>query len=259
MARSASLKRDTRELIVKGFCAKVRTAPLSKLRIADLINELNINRNTFYYYFSGKDEIAFYAFRSDLDRRLRAILPESELVTVGPEGDPFEGLAYYARTELGARNLDHSAFIHCLMECAVNDRALYRNLFTLYEHSFMNIVRAYWRYAVRTDIDLILDGRYMADEVKDMLVGFASNSIIGAVTWALDNTDKTDIVLDERYNPFENIILESIRNAIQKHPLTRVATPGRPSTGAAGRPTFSATSPRPVIHAASSSASPFMS
>ena len=62
---------DTQQLIVDGLCSKVRTIPLSRVRLAELINDLNINRNTFYYYFSSKFEVAYYAFRRDLDARIR--------------------------------------------------------------------------------------------------------------------------------------------------------------------------------------------
>ena len=64
-------KRDTRQLIADAFVGAVRETSLSRVRIADLIDELGINRNTYYYHFSSKLETALWVFRCALDEKLR--------------------------------------------------------------------------------------------------------------------------------------------------------------------------------------------
>ena len=59
-------KRDTRQLIADAFTDAVRKTSLSRVRIADLIEQLGINRNTYYYHFSSKHETALWVFRCDL-------------------------------------------------------------------------------------------------------------------------------------------------------------------------------------------------
>lgn len=216
-------KKDTRGAIAELFCEQVRASSLDKIRVGELIKELGINRNTFYYYFASKNDVAIYAFRKDMDERLRRVYPASELVTQFSDDDPFASLAYYGRTETGARTLDSSRFTTCLMQCISEDKALYRNLFTWREIDYVQYMRALWRKAVAEDIETILDGRYMADETKDMLAGYGSNTIIGIAFFAVDKADKLDLFCDERINPFNNLVLESIQDAIKRHPLNRVA------------------------------------
>lgn len=85
MSHAKAMDRDNaRDLIVAAFRTRMRTTPFAKLRVSDLIKELGLNRNTFYYHFSGKGDLALFAFREDLDRRLRTIAPERELLTQGP-------------------------------------------------------------------------------------------------------------------------------------------------------------------------------
>lgn len=223
MRASSTEKKDTRSAIAKLFCEQVRATSLDKIRVGDLIKELGINRNTFYYYFASKNDVAIYAFRKDLDERLRRVYPASELLTQHSDDDPFAGLAYYGRTETGARTLDHNQFTKCLLQCIGEDRALYRNLFTWREIDFVQYMRALWRKAIAEDVETILDGRYMADETKDMLAGYGSNNIIGIAFFGVDKADKLELFCDERINPFGNLVLESIQDAIKRHPLNRVA------------------------------------
>lgn len=106
MSHAKAMDRDNaRDLIVAAFRTRMRTTPFAKLRVSDLIKELGLNRNTFYYHFSGKGDLALFAFREDLDRRLRTIAPERELLTQGPGDDPFAGLAFYASVETGGSHL----------------------------------------------------------------------------------------------------------------------------------------------------------
>lgn len=242
-----SERRGTREVIVQSFCTRVRTAPLSKLRIADLINELGINRNTFYYYFTGKYDVALYAFRHDMDHRLRAHFPESELITSCGKNDPFEGLAFYACTETGARNLDHTCFVQCLMQAMADDTALYRNLFTYHELEFIDQISALWKYAMLSVIEKILDGRYMAPEVRDMLATYACQTLVGTAQYSITHASQLPKLLDQRINPFQNSVLEMLRMSIQKHPLTPTPT----YQSSQRLETFSASSPvRPRMTAA---------
>lgn len=213
-------RRDTQQLIVDGLCSKVRTIPLSRVRIAELINDLNINRNTFYYYFSSKFEVAYYAFRRDLDARIRAVATESELVVRSEDDDPCGGLAFYARSETGARMLNHEAFISSLIHCVSQDPTLYRNLFTYRELEFINYARTIWKSAISDDLDFMLDGRYMPPPIKELLIGGTVSSIIELAMYCIAHPELEKSLCDKNFNPFQNYLLDSLHSTIQRHPLT---------------------------------------
>lgn len=223
---------DTRKAIVDGLCAKVRDSSLSQVRIAQLINELGINRNTFYYYFSNKYDVAYYAFRSDLDARLRAAAPGSDLVFRSFPDDPYDGMAYYAHTEIGARMLDHSTFTVCLEQCVSGDDALYRKLFTLEEPEFLQYVRDLWSVAVGMDIDFMLDRRQLPQLYRNLLVHETVSGIIDLVMFTIAHPADVDELCDPRRNPYQNILLESLHLAVENYiPAQQRRRPFSPSTG----------------------------
>ncbi len=216
MRKSKVPQKDTRQLISELFREKVRAAPLSKLRIGELIDELDINRNTFYYYFSSKYDVAAYIFRKDLDQRLRARYPESELIVKASEDDPFEGLAFYGCTEIGARRLNDDAFFDALFHTLTDDIALYRNLFTYREMELIEYVRHLWTYAFTCNADFILDHRHFDDRAKTLLISFTVQGILGIMMEMLSHADWIEMANAEITNPLRNYPLDSLHYAINK-------------------------------------------
>lgn len=76
--------------------------------------------------------------------------------------------------------------------------------------------------AIQNDIQFILDGRYMPDETRHMLTLLCTRYIVTIPGFCLENTERVSL-LDDRVNPFWNIIHESLYMAIQSHPINRYA------------------------------------
>lgn len=216
------MKRNTRQDIVDAFIAAVEQTSLSKVRIADLIAGLGINRNTFYYHFSNKYDVAIWVLRTELDAQLRAAVPARNLVCSrfldnDPESAP---LAYYVHVETGARTLDASEFMRALVRCTQKRPLFYRKLFSPHELDFQRRVGMMYQPVIERDIDFILDGRYMPQVTKRMISQSVARSIVFAARFCLEDSEGA-LMLDERINPFWNIIHESLYNAIQQHPINR--------------------------------------
>lgn len=213
---------NTKQAIAERFRAKAHEAGVDKVRIADIVDEMGINRNTFYYHFANKYEAAIYLFRYDLDAQLRSTLPDAELVFRSRlDNDPGAGLAFYSHRESGARTLDQTAFVTALLACVSHDQTLYKPLFTGRANEFISYVRALWRGAIEDDIDFMLCGRYMAPEVKGMLAYASASSLIGLIEFHLADPARAAVLADEQANPFHNYLAESLYAAIQSHPLNR--------------------------------------
>lgn len=216
-------KRDTRQLIADAFVDAVRETSLSRVRIADLIDELGINRNTYYYHFSSKLETALWVFRCALDEKLRAALPPDQLITAPFSKRISQSLALYSHVEIGARTLDASLFTRALLECAATDTEFYRKLFTLMEPEFLAAVEQLYYPLVEADVKFILDGRYMPPETLQMVTTLSVRQILSSAEFFLQHPGIQNELLDARMNPFGNALQESLFEIIQAHPINRYA------------------------------------
>lgn len=214
-------KRDTRQLIADAFADAVRRTSLSRVRIADLIEQLGINRNTYYYHFSSKHETALWVFRQALDADLCGALPESQLVRRPFSKRIPQELALYSHVEIGARTLDAGVFTKSLLACVARDTEFYRKLFTVREPDFLLEFEQLYLPLLEGDVKFILDGRYMPDETLQMVSTLAVRQIVSTVEFFLQNPSMQDRLLDERVNPFANTLQESLFQMIQTHPINR--------------------------------------
>lgn len=218
-------KKDTKQEISDEFVAMVKKTSLSQVRIADLIANLEINRNTFYYHFTSKYDVALWKLRSDLARELRNILPESRLISTPLKEDSKEILPYYVHVETGARMLDCSPFLKALSQCVLSDVAFYRKLFNKREIEFLTQVELLWEPMFYNDISFVLDKRYMPETTQRMLAKTSINCVLTFIIYLLENPNKAEILLNDELNPFLNFVLESLHFAIQKHPINKRTPP----------------------------------
>lgn len=214
-------KRDTRQLIADAFVAEVRETSLSRVRIADLIEQLGINRNTYYYHFSSKHETALWVFRHALAQRLSQALPADQLVSAPFSKRISQPLPYYTHVEIGARTLDASVFTKTLLACVRDDADFYRKLFTIREPEFLETVGRLYYPPLVEDVKFILDGRYMPPETLHMVASLGVRHLLSSIEFFLQNLRMADELLDERVNPFGNALQESLCELIQAHPINR--------------------------------------
>ncbi|HIT45120.1 MAG TPA: hypothetical protein IAC28_03390 [Candidatus Aphodovivens excrementavium] len=220
-------KRDTRQLIADAFVDAVRKTSLSRVRIADLIEQLGINRNTYYYHFSSKHETALWVFRRALHDQLCELLPKEQLVSMPFSKRIPQELALYSHIEIGARTLDASLFMKGLLQCVASDPTFYRKLFTVMEPEFVGTVERMYYPLLVDDITFILDGRYMPKETLALVATLSVRSLVGTVEFFLQNPSMQKSLLDERVNPFVNALQESLFEIIQAHPINRYAQRAR--------------------------------
>lgn len=214
---------DTKQEIVDAFADMVRSDSLRKVRVAALIDKLGINRNTFYYHFANKYEVALYKFRVDLARELSNQLDERDLLRAPLSGDPSaEALPYYVHIEIGARTLDFSSFYRSLVACVRTDEAFYRKIFTQNEPDFTTLFIELYDPAVKADIRFMLGGRYLPDSTFDFLSTLLAEHLINVLRYALSHSKEMDGLLDDRINPFWNLPYEAITYGLQTHPINRL-------------------------------------
>lgn len=214
---------DTREEIARAFRDAVSSSSLAKVRIADLIDSLGINRNTFYYHFANKYEVAQWVFLNDLSAQLKKKLPEPQLVYYewqNKKEDP-TFLAYYSHVETGARTLDSSAFFQSLSEMLLQDVSFYRKLFNGQEPIFSQWSTDLWLGAAGADVEFILGGRYMHEDARDFLAWSLATAVTSAIWYTLNNPRKAAALQDEQVFPHWNMMTDAIFQTVQAHPTAR--------------------------------------
>ena len=215
------------EQIVTLFKERVTEGSLTKVRISQLIAELGINRNTFYYHFDSKYDVALQIFRRDLAAQLEGAIPHDQLV-FGPIGkekadrDPIR-LPFYARIEIGFHALDNGPFLKALARTIQVNRPFYAKLFDDREYEF-NFQFCHLYYPeVKRDLEFVLGARYLSPEAKRFLCQLGTGQIM-QIAHLLTTSNDVDKLLDERVNPFWNFYQEGIQASIRKHPLNRIDT-----------------------------------
>lgn len=107
-----------------------------------------------------------------------------------------------------------------LVRCVQRRPTFYRKLFNVREIDFTRSFTSLYWPAIEDDVDFILDGRYMPPATKRLIVTTTTQLIVAIVRFCLEDVGG-DTLLDERVNPFWNIIHESLYAAIQHHPINR--------------------------------------
>ena len=214
---------DTKQEIVDAFADMVRSDSLRKVRVATLIDKLGINRNTFYYHFANKYEVALYKFRVDLAFVLASRIDERDLISAPINATTStETLPYYTHVEIGARTLDFSAFYRALVECVLKDEPFYHKVFTVGEPEFETLFSELYRPAIEADIRFILGGRYLPAPTFDFMATMLVGHLSSILRYALAHPGDTDNLLDDRVNPFWNMPYEALTHGFQMHPVNRL-------------------------------------
>lgn len=194
--------------------------------MAKLIKQLGINRNTFYYYFKSKYDVAMYVFLNDLARQLRAHVPEDELVYLPKTlEEDRELLPYYMRREIGAHALDIAPFFKALVHAVMGRQGFYDKIFNDKEPEFRAMLDDLYRPAIEDDLRFVLGGRYMPPETFAFLTSTYLANVYLTPSYHLANPSQSEALLDERVNPFWNMPYESLAPALQKHPINRQRRP----------------------------------
>ena len=156
-----------------------------------IISTCGKNHNTFYYHFQDKAALINWIFRYGLGKQLITCCENSELVY--EEEGPFSSIPYYARTITGIRSVNNSFFMRCLFETLDALPNFYYQV--LESDSRIEIEQkclALLKKAFEGDLEIILAGRYLSKEDRELLIRHHASGILGFVE---------HVILDQK-NPF---------------------------------------------------------
>jgi len=215
-------KGTAKETIVEAFIERVEAGSLRSVQVARLIKELGINRNTFYYHFPSKYDVALYVFRRDLADALDSAFPKAELV-YAPLSDELgaESLPFYVHREIGARTLDFGDFFKTLVRCVLTRPTFYGKLFKRGEPEFRSLVCELYRPAVAKDLEFMLGGRYLPPSTLELFQHSYTQLVFETAEYYLAHTRDAEAMLDDTVNPFWNLPYEALVHGLQTHTIAR--------------------------------------
>lgn len=211
-----------REQIIDYVIKTTEASSLNNVHVSKLVKELKINRNTFYYHFDSKFDVAIYVFRTDLAKALVERVPRDYLIeTELPLKPKPKSLPYYMHREIGARLLDHSEFFKSLVHCVTRRPQFYRKLFTMNEPEIKTRMFELFRPAIEDDVRFVLSGRYMPRETFDFPVSQQLECLYQLPCYHLANPSSSQSLLDDSLNPFWNYPHETLMTELQNHPIKK--------------------------------------
>ena len=213
---------QTKQDIADALVAQVEAGSLRSVQVAKLIKGLGVNRNTFYYHFPSKYDVALYVFRTDLADVLSGAFPETELVCAPVDGNPgSEQLPFYVHREIGARTLDFGDFFKALVSCVLGRAQFYGKLFDRRESEFRALVHELYRPAVESDLRFVLGGRYLPTSTFDYFCHSYTRLVYDTAEYYLRHTRDAQAMLSDAVNPFWNMPYEALTYCLQMHTVRR--------------------------------------
>jgi AcrR family transcriptional regulator len=212
----------TKSTIAQVFSTLLETKSAASISVQNIVDTANINRKTFYYYFSNKEELVIWIFRQDIARLLRERYPEDQLIgSINSKNpaDNFEALPYYVQIKGGVRALEQGSFIKLVAEYFREQRSYYRKIFASQLGLQSYLIRLY-QHEFISDIDYILGGRCMSGDIKQFLAYYFAQAtvhfLIESIVFNRESPPPPP-VFAKSVEPFLNIAHESLKSIIETH------------------------------------------
>lgn len=159
------MQKSTKELISSAFIKLVEEKPFDKITIKDIVTECNINRNTFYYYYSDVYDLLEEIFKKEM----YFIVESHEKTGTWMEG--FLRVANVAR--------DHKKFIHNV--CNSRSYDYFENyMFRACHHIIVEVVTA------------SAEDRDVPKEDIEFIATFYEHGLVGTISEWFKSGMKTD-------------------------------------------------------------------
>lgn len=210
----ASLDKSTAKYrIVDCFLELLETRPYRKITVNDLVDEIDINRKTFYYHFYGKSDLVRFIFRSTLADYLRGHFAASKLIAeTHVVDDKYHDMPFFVEPDEG---FSQGRFFECFGNFFMENRDFYCKI-NLEESqvNFRRYLATIYKPALRHDIRAMTDVHHLKinNDVLNWLAMYYTNASVLLIHDCSVSSPKT--VPPSLMNGFYNLIYDSILNSL---------------------------------------------
>lgn len=183
----------TQKAIIESFMELLQKKSLDKITVKDIIEETEVNRNTFYYHFQDIYDLLESAF-------------EEEAVKFRSEADPKNNFyEEYIRTVNFL--LDHSnAIIH------------------IYNSKSRDVIKTYLESAasffIGRFVEEAAEGSKLSENGKNYIIYFYTDAIIGITLRWIEGSmmDSKEVLIKTVSDSFNATVKQMVRSYIESHP-----------------------------------------
>ncbi|MDK8282705.1 MAG: TetR/AcrR family transcriptional regulator [Peptoniphilus lacrimalis] len=183
----------TQKAIIESFMELLQKKSLDKITVKDIIEETEVNRNTFYYHFQDIYDLLESAF-------------EEEAVKFRSEADPKNNFyEEYIRTVNFL--LDHSdAIIH------------------IYNSKSRDVIKAYLESAasffIGRFVEEAAEGSKLSENGKNYIIYFYTDAIIGITLRWIEGSmmDSKEVLIKTVSDSFNATVKQMVTSYIESHP-----------------------------------------
>lgn len=193
--------------IIQQFHERVSASSLSKVHIKDIVDALDINRNSFYYHFDNKYDVAIWIFRHDLAKKLSHAAPEKYLISM-PVNNSNDSEPFFIRNHRRAMN--ETPFMMAFAHCLLDDVQFYRQVFTLEEPELITSLTEMYENVIYKELSAQQDITNTDKTFIGPIASIRAISIIMGGVYLLRPSTNVQKLLDDPQNPFWEIPYKAV-------------------------------------------------
>jgi AcrR family transcriptional regulator len=208
----------TKRHIAEVFQSVVAKETYCEVTVSDIVRASQINRRTFYYHFSDKQDLLAWIYRNDIAKVLLRRFSIDELICdSGLPDDKYTDLPFYynARTQKQALHTGESwSLIYFYLK---DKQKLYNQVFNAEEqNNLKNYLSAIYRRQIEFDLQYYIGDRYMPEGTAAFLLDYFYNACMG---WIIGNVKEgsQNMFYEVKFNPLRNLTHELLMITVDKY------------------------------------------
>lgn len=226
--------------LATAFAELAGQTPPERITINMIVDRLGKHRKTFYYHFTGKEQLIIWLFRYELGCALSERFEENLLV-YEPEGSScYADFPYYVHNLKESGRIYHAPFFSVLASVLERRRQYYRNIlsfrgpgtFDQYLHRlYYPAIEDDIAFLVRREIERLnpieassVSTALKANDCVDFLAQFYTDAFITRFVERLNYSARRRSVHD--IYPFENVVHDSLEALVEQQ-IRRLASKSR--------------------------------
>lgn len=226
--------------LASAFAELASDIPFDKITINMIVDKLGKHRKTFYYHFTGKEQLIIWLFRYELGCTLSERFEETRLV-YEPEGStPYADFPFYVRNVKDSGRIYHAPFFSVLASVLERRRQYYRNILSFRgPGTFDQYLHRLYYPAIEDDIAFLVQREIerlnpieassvstalKANDCVDFLAQFYTDAFITRFVERLNYSARRRSTHD--IYPFENVVHDSLEALVEQQ-IRRLASKSR--------------------------------
>lgn len=194
--------------------------PVRQIHVREIVEESDINRNTFYYHFSDKRDLIIWIYRTEFAQIMLKEFPDQKLVyDTKIKGEKYANLPFYIDTRSESCNLELGTFWKTLGFYLINQSAYYSHILNSEESDSLSeyLFKIYF-VQIQQDIRYAIGNKNFSERGIIFLSAYFTNACIGYIINSTKNMVPylVEIPISDDISGYLNISHDLIKYLVKK-------------------------------------------